>query len=52
MTAINKKYGSIRKLEDRLSTPHHGPLALLQRFVRKRDFYAGGLMILFGWSWP
>jgi hypothetical protein len=31
-----------------LSTPHNGPLAVLQRFVRKRDFYAGGLMIVFG----
>lgn len=42
--AFHKKSGG-----SALSTHHqHGPAGLVHRLVRKRDFYAGGLMILFG----
>jgi putative tricarboxylic transport membrane protein len=34
--------------EDALISPHAGHAGLIQRLVRKRDFYAGLLMIFFG----
>ena len=42
--AFHKKIGG-----SALSVHHqHGPAGLVHRLVRKKDFYAGGLMILFG----
>ena len=34
--------------EDALNSPHAGHAGLVQRLVRKRDFYAGLLMMFFG----
>jgi putative tricarboxylic transport membrane protein len=42
------KFAHHEKPEECLTRDRHTPAALFKRLVRKRDFYAGGLMILFG----
>ena len=46
---VARRYATIKRYRrNALSSPHAGPAGLVQRLVRKRDFYAGLLMIFFG----
>src|SRR6478672_13067126 len=44
-----RRYAAIKNTwRNALSSPHVGPAGLIRQIVRKRDFYAGLLMIFFG----
>src|SRR6478672_2034362 len=46
---IARRYADIKNTwRNALSSPHVGPAGLIRQIVRKRDFYAGLLMIFFG----